>query len=118
MGRRKWTSKRERLTELPETMALFKRIAFTITQNVSLGPLFHYKPSYNAQKQIILGCQPCMTYIKDVTKKPLQPYQMFVHEKYPEVVKANPGLGQTAVFAMVAELWRNVPADQKKRYSE
>ena len=40
---------------------------------------------------------------------------MFVKAHTPEVRDANPGLGQNAVFAKVAELWKVAPENPKVR---
>ena len=45
-------------------------------------------------------------------------YIMFVKEKRPEVIAANPGIIQKDILVKVAELWRSTTPETKKIYVE
>ena len=56
----------------------------------------------------------------DKSKRPRSAYIIFVSETRPKVIEENPDIAQAQkeIMRKVAELWRNLPEDEKAVYNE
>ena len=76
------------------------------------------KVTYNIEKQ------PENTSLKDKSNtkeghlRKMTAYNFFVKEKRGEVVKENPTLQSKEVFKIVADMWKDVPEEERQKYKE
>ncbi|XP_007478398.1 transcription factor A, mitochondrial [Monodelphis domestica] len=56
--------------------------------------------------------------LSNVPKKPLTSYIRFVMDRQPQFKEQNPDLKNTEVIRMLAQVWRELPASEKKVYED